>query len=254
MTGPHGSAAADGRRITVAAVGFDLGETLYHYARPPLSWIERTRPTVDRLVLACGIDRSKADIAAAHLGMASYSAYLRQRIEKTTREDVLTDVLAKLGGRTAKRVEAAVDGAFTFCRAGLEAYPDAVETLAALKEAGFAVGALTNVPFGMPRRTIRRDLVRSGLAPSVDCFITSVDVGLRKPHRAAFEWLAVTLGVRLDELAYVGNLPTDVTGAKACGCVPVFLDRTDSRIDHGQVATVHSLSEVPALLALGPGR
>jgi len=249
MTGPQGSAVPGGVQLAVSAVGFDLGETLYHYAWPPLRWIERTRPMVDRLVLACGIDHSKADIAAAHLGMASYSAYLRGRIEKTTREDVLTNVLAKLGGRTARRVETVVDGAFTLCRTGLEAYPDAVETLAALKQAGFAVGALTNVPFGMPRRTIRKDLVRSGLAPYVDGFITSVDVGLRKPHRAAFEWLAVTLGVRLDELAYVGNLPTDVTGAKACGCVPIFLDRTHSGIDYGQAATVHSLSEVPALVA-----
>ena len=103
VTGRSGSAALDGQ-IAVAAVGFDLGETLYHYARAPLSWIERTRPAVDRLVLVCGLDRSKADIAAAHVGMASYSAYLRERIEKTTREDVLTDVLTRLGGRTARRV------------------------------------------------------------------------------------------------------------------------------------------------------
>ena len=249
MTGPAAPAVPGGGQLAVAAVGFDLGETLYHYARAPLSWVERVRPRLDRVVLACGIDRSKADVAAAHLRMASYSAFLRERIEKTTAEDVLTEVLTMLGGRTARRIEAAVDGAFTFCRTGVEAYPDAVETLAALKQAGFTVGALTNVPFGMPRRTIRSDLVRSGLAPYVDGFITSVDVGLRKPHRAAFEWLAATLGVRLDELAYVGNLPTDVTGAKACGCVPIFLDRTNSGIDYGQAATVHSLSEVPALVS-----
>ncbi len=250
MTAGVPPAAAAAGQIAVAAVGFDLGETLYHYARPPLSWIERTRPALDRVVVACGVDRSKADIAAAHVGMASYSAYLRGRIERVSAEDVMTDVLTKLGGRAARRVEAAVDGAFTFCRSGLEAYPDAAETLAALKQAGFAVGALTNVPFGMPRRTIRADLVRAGLAPYVDGFVTSVDVGLRKPHRAAFEWLAVTLGVRLEDLAYVGNLPTDVTGARACGCAAIFLDRTNSGIDYGQVATVHSLSEVRALLTL----
>ena len=234
--------------IAAAAVGFDLGETLYHYAGPPLSWLERARPAIDRVVIACGIDRSKADVAAAHTRVASYSDYLRRRIEKVTAADLLADLLARIGGGAGERLETAVDSSFSYLRRSLRAYPDAAETLRTLREAGFGVGALSNVPFGMPRRTIRRDLARSGLAPYLDGFVTSVDVGLRKPHRATFEWLAATLGVRLEDLVYVGNLPTDVTGARACGCIPIYLDRTHSGIDFGQAATVHHLREIPLLL------
>ena len=43
--------------IAAAAVGFDLGETLYHYVGAPLSWLERARPALDRVVIACGVDR-----------------------------------------------------------------------------------------------------------------------------------------------------------------------------------------------------
>jgi FMN phosphatase YigB (HAD superfamily) len=240
--------------IAAAAVGFDLGETLYHYGAAPLSWLERARPAIDRVVIACGVDRSKADVAAAHTRVASYSDYLRRRIEKVSAADVMTDLLARVGGGAAGRLEGAVDASFSFLRRSLEAYPDSAETLAALRQAGFGVGALSNVPFGMPRRTIRRDLARSGLAPYLDGFVTSVDVGLRKPHRATFEWLAATLGVELEQLVYVGNLPTDVTGARACGCIPIYLDRTRSGIDFGQAATVHHLREVPSLLTRIPGR
>ena len=240
--------------IAAAAVGFDLGETLYHYVGAPLSWLERARPALDRVVIACGVDRSKADVAAAHTKMPSYSDYLRRRIEKVSAADVLADVLARIGGGSGKRLETAVDSSLSFLRRSLEAYPDAAGTLAALKEAGFVVGALSNVPFGTPRRTIRRDLVRSGLAPYIDGFVTSADVGLRKPHRATFEWLAATLGVQPEEIAYVGNLPTDVAGALACGCIPVYLDRTHSGLDFGQAATVHQLREIPPLLARIPGR
>jgi FMN phosphatase YigB (HAD superfamily) len=240
--------------IAAAAVGFDLGETRYHYGAAPLSWLERARPAIDRVVIACGVDRSKADVAAAHTRVASYSEYLRRRIEKVSAADVMTDVLARVGGGAAGRLEGAVDASFSFLRRSLEAYPDAAETLAALRQAGFGVGALSNVPFGMPRRTIRRDLARSGLAPYLDGFVTSVDVGLRKPHRATFEWLAATLGVELEQLVYVGNLPTDVTGARACGCIPIYLDRTRSGIDFGQAATVHHLREVPPLLTCIPRR
>ncbi|HZL64916.1 MAG TPA: HAD family hydrolase [Thermoleophilia bacterium] len=247
-------AAPSDARIAAAAIGFDLGETLYHYGSAPLSWLERARPAIDRVVIACGVDRSKTDVAAAHTKMASYSDYLRRRIEKVSAEDVMTEVLARIGGGSARRLETAVDSSLSFLRRSLEAYPDAAGTLAALKEAGFVVGALSNVPFGMPRRTIRRDLVRSGLAPYLDGFVTSVDVGLRKPHRATFEWLAATLGVELEELAYVGNLPTDVTGARACGCVPIYLDRTHSGLDFGQAATVHHLHEISPLLTRIPRR
>ncbi len=143
---------------------------------------------------------------------------------------------------------------FEVFRRSLEAYPDAVETLAALKRSGFAIGALTNVPLGMPRRTIQNDLERLGLAPYIDGFLTSVEVGSRKPHRAPFERLAATLAVDPQEIVYVGNLPTDVTGALAVGCVPIFLDRTGSGIDYGQAATVHHLDEIPPLLTRTPGR
>ena len=228
----------DDARIVVSAVGFDLGETLYHYRHAPLRWLERGRPAIERVVDAFGIDRSKARVAAGRKTPASYSTYLRERVRRVAASRVVTDVSAAF---------------FERFRGSLVAYPGAIETLAALKESGFAIGALTNVPPGMPRRTIEQDLERLGLAPYIDGFVTSFEVGLRKPHRAAFERLAAALAVDSQEIAYVGNMPTDVTGALAAGCVPIFLDRTERGIDYGQAATVHHLTEIPPLLTLTTG-
>jgi HAD superfamily hydrolase (TIGR01509 family) len=226
-------------RILVAAVGFDLGETLYHYHDAPLRWLEQGRPAIDRVVDACGIDRSKARVAARRKRPASRSTHLREHIGRAAASEGMTDAFAAF---------------FERFRRSLEAYPGAIETLASLKQSGFAVGALTNVPPGLPRRTIQQDLERLGLAPYIDGFVTSFEVGHRKPHRACFERLAETLAVDLQEMAYVGNLPTDVTGALAAGCVPIFLDRTERGIDYGQAATVHHLTEIPPLLTHAPGR
>ena len=226
-------------RIVAAAVGFDLGETLYHYRDAPMRWLEQGRPAFERAVDACGIDRSKAHVAAGRKKPAILCTHLRERIKRVAASEVMTDVFAVF---------------FERFRRSLVAYPGAIETLAALKQSGFAVGALTNVPLGMPRRVIQLDLERVGLAPYIDGFVTSFEVGLRKPHRASFERLAATLAVDLQEIAYVGNLPTDVTGALAAGCVPIFLDRTGRGIDYGQAATVHDLTEIPPLLTLTTGR
>ncbi len=205
-------------------------------------------------MIACGVDRSKADVAAAHTKMSSYSDSCAGGSRRSPPRTSSPTCSPGSGGGAAERLETTVDSSLSYLRRSLQAYPDAAETLRTLREAGFGVGALTNVPFGMPRRTIRRDLARSGLAPYLDGFVTSVDVGLRKPHRATFEWLAATLGVHLEEIAYVGNLPTDVTGARACGCVPIYLDRTRSGLDFGQAATVHHLHEIPPLLTRIPRR
>ena len=74
--------------IVASAVGFDLGEALYHYGVAPLSWIERGRPAFDKTLDAWGKDRSKADVAAAHGRVESYSSYLRERIEDVSAADV----------------------------------------------------------------------------------------------------------------------------------------------------------------------
>lgn len=226
-------------RIAVAAVGFDLGGTLYHHRDAPMRWLEQGQTAIKRVVDACGIDRSKARVTSVPQRPAGQSTLLRKLIRRVAASEVGTDVLAVF---------------FEIFRRSLDAYPDAIETLTALKKSGFAVGALTNVPLGMPRRTIQKDLERLGLAPHIDGFVTSFEVGLRKPRRAPFERLATKLAVDLREIAYVGNLPTDVTGAIAAGCVPIFLDRTGRGIDYGQAATVHHLTEILPLLTHISGR
>lgn len=228
-----------GARIAVAAVGFDLGGTLYHHRDAPMRWLEQGQTAIKRVFDACGIDRSKAPFTSDHERPAGHSTRLRERIWRVAASEVGTDVFAAF---------------FEIFRRSLEAYPDAIETLAALKHSGFAVGALTNVPLGLPRRTIQQDLERLGLAPYIDGFVTSFEVGQRKPRRAPFERLATKLAVDLQEIAYVGNLPTDVTGALAAGCVPIFLDRTGRGIDYGQAATVHHLTEILPLLTPTSGR
>ena len=64
-------------RIVAAAVGFDLGETLYHYRDAPMRWLEQGRPAFERAVDACGIDRSKAHVAAGRKKPAILCAHLR---------------------------------------------------------------------------------------------------------------------------------------------------------------------------------
>ena len=159
---------SDDARIVVTAVGFDLGETLYHHRHAPMRWLERGRPAIGRVVDALGVDRSKARVAAGRKSPGRFSTYLRERVSRVAASRVVTDVTAAF---------------FERFRTSLEVYPGAVETLATLKGSGFAVGALTNVPPGMPRRTIQRDLERLGLAPYLDGLAAEQPPSVRKFER-----------------------------------------------------------------------
>jgi putative hydrolase of the HAD superfamily len=240
----------DAAPFRVPAVGFDLGETLWHYVRWPLGAVEAWRPVLGAIAAAVGLG-DRADVEGAACLACDLETHTRGGLEEVNTQDAFGAVLHALGDDNARDIGTAVDAFFGFFRQDLELYPDAVPTVTELKRRGFRIGVLTNVPYGMPRQTIQGDLERTGLAPHVDALVTSADVGLRKPHPAPYEWLAAGLDVETSQIAYVGNADTDVRGALAVGAIPIFLDRDRTGDDHGQAATVGALAGVLDLVELG---
>ena len=115
-----------------------------------------------------------------------------------------------------------------------------------LRARGLKTGVLTDVPYGMDRRFVERDL--APVAAHLDVALTSVEVGYRKPAPNGFLALDTELGVPPDLMLYVGNEPKDIQGANAADMVSVLLVREGERGDHGQKVTIHSLRELDILL------
>ena len=102
---------SDHARIVVAAVGFDLGETLYHHRHPPMRWMERGRPAIERVLDSLGVDRSKARVAAGRKSPGRYSTYLRERVRRVAANRVVTDVSAAFFERFRTSLDYAPSGA-----------------------------------------------------------------------------------------------------------------------------------------------
>ncbi len=99
-------------------------------------------------------------------------------------------------------------------------FPGVKECLASLREAGLKLGALSDFP-------CQRKIELMGLDGAFDLAMTSEETGLVKPDRASFEKLAERLGVRCDEMLYVGNSEAyDVRGAKAAGMKTALISRS----------------------------
>src|SRR5262249_30259035 len=135
-------------------------------------------------------------------------------------------------------VRLAMEGFFTFFQRQASVYGETILVLKSLRERGIPCGILTDVPYGMPRDFVQRDLTGAKIAEYFDAIVTSVEAGVRKPEPAGYFALAAKLGAAADKMLYVGNEPKDVIGARNAGLISVLLDRAGQGANHGQQFTI----------------
>ncbi|WP_297509009.1 TIGR02253 family HAD-type hydrolase [Thermococcus sp.] len=100
-------------------------------------------------------------------------------------------------------------------------FPDAVETIKALKEMGLHVGIITD----SDNDYIEAHLRALGIYELFDSITTSEDSGYFKPHPRPFLLALERAGVKPSEALYVGDNPKkDCVGAKNVGMMSVLLD------------------------------
>ncbi len=124
-----------------------------------------------------------------------------------------------------------------------EFFPDALPCLAELRSRGLVVGAVGNTPAS----------VEAGLRPYADIVGSSVGWGVAKPAPEFFARLVAESGLGPAELAYVGDrVDNDVLPALAAGMTAIHVRRGPWGILHSpppEVAQIHSLAELPGVLA-----
>ena len=247
------------------AIAFDLWETLITDTPDTLRRQERLRLTrIEEILTARGFGAAADRIESAYRTIwhrcqelywsADRDIPCRRQIEHFLEE------LGLEAGTFDEPTLAALEHAYA--HAAVEILPSLVdgapETLGALKSRGFGVGLISNTG-RTPGYALRRILDQLGLAPSIDVMVFSNEHGQCKPQTSIFEELRRGLGVRYDEMAFVGdNLYVDVHGAQRCGMRGVYFvpkvrgTAVAPPVDHGLEivpdATVTDLREVLLLV------
>ncbi len=237
-----------------AGVGFDLGETLIEYEGVPLDWQSEYPPALAAVAALWGGRLSPEQVASGTAVLHSYNTRLAPRRHEVDAATVFGELLAALDappGRSAL-LDPASDAFFAVFRRRARAFTDVTATLAALAAAGTAVGVLTDVPYGMPRRLVLQDLAAAGLDSLAPATLTSTDVGVRKPDPAGFAALARRLHRAAATMLYIGNEQKDIVGAQAAGMSAALVWRGDAPVpDLGQDLTVTSLEQLLAVVVDG---
>jgi len=100
--------------------------------------------------------------------------------------------------------------------------PDALPTLAGLRERGLRTAIASNAPF--PPEMMRRQMRRLGFLDAVDAVVLSAEVGRRKPAPELYRAGLQAVGVGPDEALYVGDrLSEDYDGPRRLGMRALLL-------------------------------
>ena len=128
-------------------------------------------------------------------------------------------------------------------------YHDTQYTLERLVKRGYLIGVIAN---GKSRiKQYRLDSL--GILSYINFLSTSEMVGFRKPHPKIFEDIIDQLGVKAEEVMYVGDdALNDVAPARAMGMVSVWFNHEDEEVELApeehemdyEIATLEELLEL----------
>ncbi len=102
-------------------------------------------------------------------------------------------------------------------------FPFTLPMLAELKEMGIKTGLITN-----GRHSLQYDKLKMlGLTDSFTSIIATGDIGVHKPERGPFDIMAARLGLKAEEMLYIGDNPlNDVEASRRAGYIPVWVRTT----------------------------
>jgi HAD superfamily hydrolase (TIGR01549 family) len=128
----------------------------------------------------------------------------------------------------------------------LALYEDALPALSELKDAGLAVGVISNM--GTELGAMLAQLTVTDFA---SLWVSSGEARVSKPHRGIFEAALRKARVSADEAVHVGDsYESDVRGALGAGMHPLLVWRQHSASAPGNSPSVNSLRDVLPYLKL----
>jgi len=131
----------------------------------------------------------------------------------------------------------------------IEAYPDALAMLKALKRAGRPAAILSN---GSPRM-LSAAVQSAGLGSFLDHVVSIEEAGTYKPHPRVYELMVRHLDMDAEHICFVSSNGWDAAGAAQFGFQAVWANRGGApreRLPGEPAAEIRALDALPQLLGL----
>jgi len=230
--------------MKIKAIGFDVGHTLIDYNNP-LNWSSLYKPAIIKMLNECNLAFSENRIEEAISTLLKYNTRINYREVECSSDIIFSEIFDKWG-EDKSVMESSKTSFYSFFQASAKPFDDTEPMLRKLKEIGYKIGILTDVAYGMDNKFSRLDI--QSIEKYIDVYLSSIDVGYRKPNSKAFIGLSNALGVQAIDMIFIGDEEKDIKGANQVGMNSVLINRTDKFKDYGQQYTITSLAELEQLL------
>lgn len=204
---------------------FDLGGTLMQYVGMPHSWVEFYNQGFDTIRRKFNCQVTEAKIEQSIQCLTELNPRVNPREEEYLPEEMFAKALAHWPEKLP--IEECVEAFWDGLELKAELYPDTIPVLCDLKEKGYKIAALTDLPSGFPDERFRQDIAE--LMGHFDYYVSSAVSGVRKPNDGGLRMIAEKFGVPLTELILVGDEEKDARTAERAGCRFVRIDRKEQR-------------------------
>lgn len=236
---------AKSRTDNMKVIVFDLGGTLMEYKGMPLSWLPYYSQGFAAVDNAFSLELTQEEINRSVQILKDYNPRYCPREVEIPPEIIFGD--ATRHWRRTVTVEQVISAFFSGLNLVPHIYEDSLPGLFQLREMGYQLACLTNLPSGMPDALFRGGLER--LTGQLDVYLSSGICGFRKPNEAGLCQIAQKLQVPLESLLFVGDETLDEETARRAGCRFLKMNRGRKPTRQDQRNFVNDLGELVGMLA-----
>lgn len=217
---------------------FDLGGTLMQYVGMPLSWVDFYLQGFKAIKqkYRCRVSESVMEESVALL--KGFNPRINYREVEYSPEYIFDQVLEKWSINAPME-----DMLHTFWQ-GLELkaeiYPDTIPVLKMLKEKGYVIATLTDLPNAMPDALFKKDIGK--ILDSIDYYVSSAVCGYRKPNTKGLKMISERYNTSLNELIFVGDEGKDRQTALNAECKFIYVNRANK--ENSGISNLYELLDI----------
>lgn len=221
---------------------FDLGGTLMEFVGMPPTWIDYYRQGFQSIAQLLGENISDKDIDLSVEIMKNYNPRVNYREIEYTPEFIFEKALKHWdkGIELEKAIKIFFDG----LNLNTVIYNDTIDMLKFLKENGYIICALTDIPSAMPDEYFKSRI--ENLLAHIDFYVSSQSCGYRKPNEHGIQLIADKYHTDIKNLIFIGDEEKDKQLAEKIGCTFYHIDRKNQN----SAADIHNMSELKSILEL----
>lgn len=216
-------------------VAFDLGGTLMQYAGMPDSWVDFYNQGFEAIIQKFNCNISTETVETSLQMLKDFNPRINYREIEYSAEFIFTKILENW--HIDIPIQSCIETFWGGLKLKAEIYPDTIDVLQKLKEKGYVIATLTDLPSAMPDVIFRRDI--SELLGYFDYYVSSSVAGYRKPNSKGLQMISEKFATPITELVFVGDEEKDRKTAFNAHCKFVRIQCADK--SEGSISNLYEL-------------